>query len=193
MVAVSASALDRRRVGGVDPAFGLLEVTGEVPLPGPAGGSPPLSWSRAVQLGRLAVGHQLVGVAAAMLELARQHAVERIQFGRPIGSFQAVRHRLADTLVAVETARAALETAWDDSSPEGAAMAKALAGRGARTAARHCQQVLAGIGVTTEHPFHGYLRRALVLGQLLGPAHRLTDDLGRRVLAELRLPVPSAL
>ena len=60
-----------------------------------------------------------------MLELAREHAVERVQFGQPIGRFQAVRHRLADTLVVIETAAAMLDAAWLDQSPQTAAMAKA--------------------------------------------------------------------
>ena len=54
------------------------------------------------------------GSARAMLELARLHALDRIQFGRPIGSFQAVRHRLAESLVAVEAAAALLDAAWDE-------------------------------------------------------------------------------
>jgi alkylation response protein AidB-like acyl-CoA dehydrogenase len=142
----------------------------------------------AVAVAQLALGHELVGAARRMLELARVHALERIQFGRPISSFQAVRHRLADTLVAIEMADAALSGAWDDGSPTAAAMAKAVAGRGARTAARHCQQVLAGIGFTTEHPFHRYLRRVLVLDQLFGSARSLTKDLGESIVASRRLP-----
>ena len=60
--------------------------------------------------------HELVGASRTMLELAREHALERVQFGRPISSFQAVRHRLAETLVAIETADAVLAAAWDDRS-----------------------------------------------------------------------------
>ena len=123
-----------------------------------------------------------------MLELARRHALGRVQFGRPIASFQAVRHRLAETLVAVESAEAVLGAAWEDGSPTTAAVAKALAGRGARTAARHCQQVLAGIGFTTEHPFHRYVRRALVLDELFGSSRSLTRELGVELLAARRLP-----
>ena len=67
-------------------------------------------------------------------------------------------------------------------------MAKAVAGRSARVAARHCQQVLAGIGFTTEHPFHRYVRRVLVLEQLLGSTRALTADLGREILDDRRLP-----
>jgi alkylation response protein AidB-like acyl-CoA dehydrogenase len=139
-------------------------------------------------LGQIALGHELVGASRKMLELAREHALERIQFGRPIGMFQAVRHRLAETLVAIETADAALEAAWDDGTPTAAAIAKALAGRGARTAARHCQQVLAGIGFTTEHPLHLYVRRVIVLDELLGGSRSLTADLGRTLLDTRQLP-----
>ena len=103
-----------------------------------------------------------------MLELARLHALERIQFGRPISSFQAVRHRLAESLVAIEAAAGLLDAVWDEPGPATAALAKGLAGRSARTVARHAQQVLAGIGFTTEHPFHLFFRRAVVLDQLLG-------------------------
>jgi alkylation response protein AidB-like acyl-CoA dehydrogenase len=123
-----------------------------------------------------------------MLALARLHALEREQFGQPIAAFQAIRHRLAETLVAIETADAVLDAAWLDRSPQTAAMAKALAGRGARTAARHCQQVLAGIGFTTEHDLHRYVRRTLVLDQLLGSARTLTRGLGEELLATRTLP-----
>ena len=110
-----------------------------------------------------------------MLELAREHALERIQFGRPIARFQAVRHRLAETLVAIEAADAAarrrLVRPLADQRPR---WRRRIAGRGARTAARHCQQVLAGIGFTTEHPLHRYVRRVLVLEQLFGTTRALT-------------------
>jgi alkylation response protein AidB-like acyl-CoA dehydrogenase len=123
-----------------------------------------------------------------MLELARVHALERVQFDRPIASFQAVRHRLADVLVAIEAATALLDAAREDPSPVTAAMAKAFAGRSARAAARHCQQVLAGIGFTTEHPLHLFVRRSLVLDQLLGAGSGLTRQLGMDVLAGGTLP-----
>ena len=75
--------------------------------------------------------------------LARQHALDRVQFGRPIASFQAVRHRLAETLVAIEGAEATLSLPGDDNPDLTALLAKAAAGKAALTAARHCQQVLA--------------------------------------------------
>ena len=123
-----------------------------------------------------------------MLALAREHALERIQYGRPIGMFQAVRHRLAETLVAIEAADAVVTATRDEPSPALAAVAKSLAGRGARTAARHCQQVLAGIGFTAEHPFHRYYRRVLVLDELFGSTHELTRELGDELLRSRQLP-----
>ena len=117
------------------------------------------AWPSSVALCQLAVGYELVGAARKMLELARRHALERAQFGQFIGKFQAVRHRLAEALVAIEAADAMLGAAWEDDSPTSAAVAKALAGRAARTTARHCQQVLAGIGFTSEHELHRYVRQ----------------------------------
>ena len=148
----------------------------------------PGSWEHAVAAGRLALSHQLLGASRAMLELASDHARDRVQFGRPIGAFQAVRHRLADCLVAVEGADAALSSAWDDGSPLTAALAKAIAGQAARTVGRHCQQVLAGMGFTGEHPFHHYLRRTILLDQLLVDSRSLLSEVGKALIETRRLP-----
>ena len=67
-------------------------------------------------------------------------------------------------------------------------MAKAIAGRSSRTVARHCQQVLAGIGFTTEHPLHRYVRRVLVLDRLLGDSRSLTVALGEDLLRTRQVP-----
>jgi alkylation response protein AidB-like acyl-CoA dehydrogenase len=185
---VPAADLVLRPVRGMDPELGLVEVSGTVAKDALRPEVVAPSWPAAVALAQLALGHQLVGAARTMLELARRHALERVQFGQPISGFQAVRHRLAETLVAIESAEAVLGAAWEDGSPTTAAVAKALAGRGARTAARHCQQVLAGIGFTTEHEFHHYARRALVLDELFGSSRSLTRELGTELLATRRLP-----
>ena len=186
-VALPLLELSRRAVGGIDPGLGMLEVEGDVALHGTEPGEP-VDWTAAVSLGQLALGHELVGAARAMLGLARSHALEREQFGQPIATFQAVRHRLADSLVAIEAAAALLAAAWDEPSPVNASIAKSSAGRGARTVARHCQQVLAGIGFTTEHPFHRYYRRTMVLDQVLGAGTVLTAELGAEVLRSGTLP-----
>jgi hypothetical protein len=186
-VAVPAKAAELGRAQGVDPdgAIHTLRVRGRF-----EDGEPldPDAWSRALALGRRAAAHQIEGACRAMLDLARSHALEREQFGRPIACFQAVRHRLAEALVAAEAAEAALSAARDEPCPETAALAKAVAGRSARTVARHCQQVLAGIGFTTEHAFHRFLKRTMVLEGLLGSADAIVLDVGRRLLAERRVP-----
>jgi hypothetical protein len=181
---IPLTSLNLRPISGIDPAYGLVEVDGETTTDE----LEPVDWSSAVTSGQLALAHELVGASRKMLALAREHALQREQFGQPIARFQAVRHRLADTLVAIETATAVLDAAWMDPSAETAAMAKAVAGRSARTAIRHCQQVLAGIGFTKEHSLHLYIRRALVLDQLLGSSRSLTEDQGRRILETRRLP-----
>jgi alkylation response protein AidB-like acyl-CoA dehydrogenase len=144
----------------------------------------------ALAAGRRAVGWWLLGSGRAMLGLARTHALHRTQFGRPIASFQAVRHRLAETLVALDGAEAVLAAA-EDRSAVGPAdvelaslLAKAAAGQAALTAARHCQQVLGGIGFTAEHALHIHVKRALLLDGLLGSARELTREAGRRLMTD---------
>jgi hypothetical protein len=145
----------------------------ELPLrPVPAGAPFPLATARR------ALGWWLLGTSRAMLALARAHVLDRVQFGRPLASFQAVRHRLAETYVAIEGAAATLRAATDDL---GSLLAKAAAGQAALTAARHCQQVLGGIGFTEEHDLHRHVRRALVLDGLLGSARELTREAGAQV------------
>ncbi|MER5787493.1 acyl-CoA dehydrogenase family protein [Streptomyces sp. NPDC001980] len=133
--------------------------------------------------GRRALGWWLLGTGHAMLDLAREHVLERHQFGRPLASFQALRHRLAEAHVALEGAEAALGAADDDT---GALLAKAAAGRAALTTARHCQQALGGIGFTAEHPLHRHVKRALVLDGLLGSTRELTREAGALLLRERR-------
>jgi hypothetical protein len=185
---VATADLELHPVIGVDPDLGLLRVTGDVTGTGPRVDLAIGAWDAATAIGRLAIGHELVGASRAMLDLACEHARGRIQFDRPIASFQAVRHRLAETLVAVSMAEAMLDAAWLEPGPASSAMAKSVAGHQARTAARHCQQVLAGMGFTIEHPFHRYVRRTLVLDALLGTAASLTTQLGNGIIDDGRLP-----
>jgi alkylation response protein AidB-like acyl-CoA dehydrogenase len=139
--------------------------------------------------GRRALGYQIVGAVSQMIELAVVHARDRVQFGQPVGSFLAVRHRLAESFVAREGAAAALDLAWDaDNERLAGLLAKSLAGRAARIAATHCQQVLAGVGFTAEHPFHRYLTRALVLDRVLGSAATLPAEIGRELTAAGPIP-----
>ncbi|OMC24586.1 acyl-CoA dehydrogenase family protein [Mycobacterium colombiense] len=159
---------------GIDELLPIHPVSQDNPLP-----------SAALQAGWRALGWWLVGTSRAMLSLARQHAVDRVQFGRHISSFQAIRHRLAETLVAIEGAEATLQAATECDDPQGLAslLAKAAAGQAALTAARHCQQVLGGIGFTAEHPLHHHIKRSLILDGLLGSSRELTRAAGKAVVA----------
>jgi len=137
---------------------------------------------------RRALGWWLVGSSRAMLALARQHALDRVQFGRPIAGFQAVRHRLAETLVAIEGAEATLNLPGADNPDLTALLAKAAAGKAALTTVKHCQQVLAGIGFTAEHGLHHHIERVLVLDGLLGSARELTKKAGAGLRARGSAP-----
>jgi hypothetical protein len=168
-------------VHGIDPVFGLLGLKER-----PAGQATELwdpessaVWDEALAAGRIAVAHQMIAGALALVETATAYSRHRKQFGAPIGAFQAVKHRLAETFVAISAADAAAVAAASNQRPTSAAIAKALAGRAAAVAARHCLQVFGGIGFTTEHEFHRYFRRNLVLERLLGDTRSIERLLGR--------------
>ncbi len=119
----------------------------------------------------------LVGTMRGALDLAVDYAVSRHQFGRSIGSFQAVQHLLADAHVLMEgSASVARHAAWAadalpvDSALEAAAVAKAYCARAARTVCETSIQVHGGIGNTWECLAHVHLRRALFSSELLGGA-----------------------
>ena len=185
---VPTAELTLRPVHGMDPDLGLVEVHGTVPKDAlapevvPRPGRPRSRWPSWPSATSWSVPR---GRCSSWPGSTPSHASSS---GSPSPGFQAVRHRLAETLVAIEAADAVLDAAWEDRSPVTAAVAKALAGRGARTASRHCQQVLAGIGFTTEHEFHRYARRVLVLDELFGASRALTRDLGADLLSTRRLP-----
>jgi len=123
----------------------------------------------------VALAAESLGGAERCLEMATDHAKTRVQFDRPIGSFQAIKHRLADMLVAVETARsavywAACVVASDDVGelPVAAALAKSYATEAFFRCAAECVQIHGGIGFTWEHDAHLYLKRARGSLSLLG-------------------------
>jgi hypothetical protein len=185
------SGVSTRRIEGLDPGLAMTEVTGVDVMADVivAGKQAVAAWDAVATAGRLALGYQIIGAVGQMIDLAVDHARSRVQFGRPIGSFQAVRTRLADAHVAREGAAAALASAWDaDDAVLAGLLAKSLAGRAARIAATQCQQVLAGIGFTAEHPFHRFLARALVLDSVLGSASELPAVIGARLIAAGTIP-----
>jgi len=117
----------------------------------------------------------LVGTMRGAIDLAAGYAAERHQYGRPVGSFQAVQHLLADALVAMEGARSAtLHAAWSvdalppDEALAAGAVAKAWSARAARSVCETAIQVHGGIGNTWECLAHVHLRRALLSTDVLG-------------------------
>jgi alkylation response protein AidB-like acyl-CoA dehydrogenase len=166
-------------VASVDPSrpFGRLEKRDGEPLAG----------NRNLPRARTASAAEALGVAQRALDLGVEHAKTRIQFGKPIGTYQAVSHPLAQTYTDVELSRSLVYwAAWcvaanDDRAPIAAAAAKAFATEAAVAACERSIQVHGGIGFTWEHPLHRFYKRALWL-----------EGFGRRP-AELRLEVADAL
>jgi len=136
---------------------------------------------------RAAAAAEALGLAQRALDLGVEHAKTRTQFGKPIGTYQAVSHPLAQTYTDVELARSLVYwAAWcvaeeDERSPLAAAAAKAFATEAAVVACERSIQVHAGIGFTWEHPLHRFYKRAQWL-----------EGFGARP-PELRLEIASAL
>jgi len=142
---------------------------------------------RLMTAGSLLAAAEAVGAAGHILDLACRYAGERRQFGRTIGSFQALRHILADAYVRQESGWSAVRyaaAAFDDGDPEAvlaASIAKAYVSRGAREVAHSAMQVFGGIAFTAEHPAHRFLRRIGVRAQQFGDAAQHERRLGREL------------
>jgi acyl-CoA dehydrogenase len=136
------------------------------------------------------VAFEQVGGADASLEMARNYALERYAFGRPIGSFQAIKHKLADVYVAIELARSnAYYGAWALTAdaaelPLAAATARVSATEAFHLASKENIQTHGGIGFTWDVDCHLYYRRSKQLALALGSApwwkHRLVELLEMR-------------
>ncbi|MDZ5622400.1 acyl-CoA dehydrogenase family protein [Nocardioides sp. HM23] len=122
---------------------------------------------RLALIGRAALAAEHTGIVGELLDRTREYVVQRDQFGRPIGSFQAIKHRLADVLVDRERARSASRYAAAvlDGEPETAALpvavAAAVCADAAMRTAHEAVQLHGGIGFTWEHRAHYYVRRVL--------------------------------
>jgi hypothetical protein len=177
-VAVDPRVAEIGPITGFDPTLGLRSIC----LPETTITDP---WSEVAPAARRALSHELIGITEVMLDLSVSQISERQQYGRPIGSFQAVQHRMADVAVALDAARAATAASWripGQADPLACLAAKALAGRAALMAARHCQQVCGAIGFTIEHRLPRYVRRAHVLDSLYGSTDLLQRAIGREQL-----------
>ena len=145
--------------------------------------------------GAAALSAELLGGAARVLELAGEYAKERVQFGKPIGSFQAVKHRCADMLVDVEGMRStAFWAAWclsagDDDASIASSTAKTWCSDAARRVMASGLQVHGGIGFTWEHDLHLFLKRSQLDQLVFGDAAYHRERLGR-LLRESLEPTP---
>jgi 3-oxochol-4-en-24-oyl-CoA dehydrogenase len=148
---------------------------------------------RALDRAEVLLAAEQLGGATLALEMAVEYAKTRIQFGRPIGSFQAIKHKLAEMLMSVELARASVDHALEIAGrrpellPVAVSHARAVVSDAYVRVAADNIQVHGGIGFTWEHPAHLYLKRAkssqLLLGSPKWHRSRLADLLG--------IPVPA--
>jgi alkylation response protein AidB-like acyl-CoA dehydrogenase len=143
------------------------------------GADPGLADSAAILLAA-----EQIGAAERCLELTVEYTKDRVQFGRPIGSFQALKHRMADLYVTVAAAKAVVSDACEDPTPTNAATARLAATEALGKVAAEGIQLHGGIAITWEHDMHLYFKRAH------GSAHLL--DSPREVLRRLESEVLSA-
>jgi alkylation response protein AidB-like acyl-CoA dehydrogenase len=153
------------------------------------------SGSNGAALLRMIVDHSVaarcmmqLGVIERALEMTAEYSRERIQFERPIGSFQAVHQRAADAYINVEAVRlSALEAAWrlseDLPIDEHVRVAKFWAAEGGQFVAYACQHLHGGIGIDMDYPLHRYFCWAIQIEHELGSAKHQLDHLGREIAA----------
>ena len=140
-----------------------------------------------LDLAAVALAAEQVGGAQFVLEMAVQYAKDRVQFGRPIGSFQAIKHKCADMLLEVESAKsAAYYGLWcaaelNDELPSVASLAKAYCSEAYFHAAAENIQIHGGIGFTWEHPAHLYFKRAKSSELMFGDPSYHRELLAQRI------------
>ncbi|MGV9800850.1 acyl-CoA dehydrogenase IpdE2 [Mycobacterium sp. NPDC003449] len=117
----------------------------------------------------LLLAAEQIGAASRCLDLTVAYTKDRVQFGRPIGSFQALKHRMADLYVKVVSARAVVNDAIADPAPSTAALARYFASEALSAVAAEAVQMHGGIAITWEHDIQLYFKRAHGSAQLLGP------------------------
>lgn len=148
----------------------------------------PLGWARALDLATAALVAEMVGGMQRTLDITVQYAKTRKQFGKPIGSFQAVQHQCADMYLETESSRsAAYYAAWtleEDApdAPVAVSIAKMYASDACRNVGNHGIQVHGGMGFTWENDLHLYYRRAKASETMLGDAGHHRERIARLVI-----------
>jgi alkylation response protein AidB-like acyl-CoA dehydrogenase len=169
------TTFDAQPVATMDPTRRLARVQPEETVA--LGPDPGLADTAAILLAA-----EQIGAAERCLELTVEYAKNRVQFGRPIGSFQALKHRMADLYVAIAAARAVVSDACNDPTPANAATARLAASEALCTVAAEGIQLHGGIAITWEHDMHLYFKRAHGSAQLLGAPRELLRRLESEVL-----------
>lgn len=164
-----------RRVTPLDPTRRMAQVTAGATSA--VGQDPGLADFAAILLAA-----EQIGAATRCLQLTVEYSKERVQFGRPIGSFQALKHRMADLYVSVESARTVVAEAVTNPTSVGAARARLAATEAFCTVAGEGIQLHGGIAITWEHDMHLYFKRAHSSAQLLGPPREQIRRLESEVL-----------
>ncbi len=189
-VAGDAPGVTRELLSTLDETRKLARIdfsaAGARPVGEPGAGGPAME--HALRVASVALANEQAGVTGAAVEMAVQYAKDRIQFGRPIGSFQAIKHKCADLHVALESARSAARAAavaaasGSDDFPELAAIAASFCGEACLLAGHENIQIHGGIGFTWEHTAHLYYKRAksseFLFGDVLYHREILADIIG---------------
>jgi hypothetical protein len=185
--AVGAGDVSLEPVQGLDPDAQLQLAqlhAAPRPISPPSGVAVPALIDRAQVLQSWA----LRALSQRMLDIAIEYVTIRHQFGRPVGSFQAIKHLLADCAVELESLRAVLAYASDTLDPVAVTAARALAGRTSVTVGRVAQQCTGAMGFSAEFSLHHFVRRAHTYDLMLGPWRRHSDRLGQLILAQSAVP-----
>jgi alkylation response protein AidB-like acyl-CoA dehydrogenase len=189
VVEAGVPGLEIRKEPTLDPTRPMATVTlRDVVVPVTASVGDAAALRRTLDRASIALAAESLGSAERCLDMATDYAKTRVQFDRPIGSFQAIKHKLADMLVAVETARSAAGWAATVASSDGpelataAALAKAYCTEAFFRCAAESLQIHGGIGFTWEHDAHLFLKRARTSLSLLGAPAADRERLAARIL-----------
>jgi len=190
-VVPGGASWSHRLLGGTDPSLGLREVAATVPTSECGwieAGEATAAWAECSARARWAIAAELVSIGRHVIASAVDYTGLRHQYGRPIGTFQALQHRLASAHASVVGASDVVTEAARSGSGWTALVAKALAGRAAENACTQAQQAYGAIGFTWEHEFHRYLRRTYVLDWQFGGWRTLEREIGERLLDSGAVP-----
>jgi Acyl-CoA dehydrogenase, C-terminal domain len=176
---------------GMDPSLDLTRVTAECEeaVADWIGDSQAQeAWRAATVSARWALAAELVAIGEHVVADAVDYTAQRKQFGRAIGTFQALQHRLAGAHASVVGARDVVIESSRSGQDWDALVAKAVAGRAAENSCTQAQQAYGAIGFTWEHGFHRYLRRVYILDRLFGDWRTLEAEIGSALIASGSVP-----